>query len=176
MELKTIFQSKISRGILYGVAIFLLLLTVFQAGVFVGVKKASFSGQYGDNYFRNFAQPRQEFMREFEGKNLTGGHGVFGAILKIDGQNIIIKGPNNLEKIIVTDEKTQIMNMQNPVKITELKTDDNLVVIGSPNESGQIEAKLIRMLPAPPEEFTQGLLPPPEMMESQTQPLSQTLQ
>ena len=35
------------------------------------------------------------------------------------------------------------------VTTNELKLDDHIVVIGSPDSSGQIEAMLIRLLPAP---------------------------
>jgi hypothetical protein len=148
-----IFQSKIFKGILVGIGILIVFLVIFQIGVFVGLKKASFSYGWGDNYYKNFAGPRGEMMREFEGRDMMGGHGVFGSILKIETPNIIIKGSDNLEKIIATDDKTQIMNLRDPIKISNLKPDENVVVIGTPDESGKITARLIRVMPLPPEGF-----------------------
>ena len=40
--------------------------------------------------------------------------------------------------------------MKNIISSNELKEGLDVMVIGSPNSSGQIEAKLIRVVPAPP--------------------------
>jgi hypothetical protein len=178
MSLNDFFQSKTFKGILYGVAIMIILLVVFQLGVFVGFKKATFSGGWTNNYYRNFAGQGPEFMREFEGRDMMGGHGVSGQIVKMEAPNIIIRGFDNMEKIIVTDPGTQIMNMRNQIKINDLKAEDNVIVIGAPDESGQIEAKLIRVMPFPPASFTNpaqnfpGTSQQP-MMPTQPNPLRQ---
>ena len=56
---------------------------------------------------------------------------------------------DNTEKVILMNEKTEIRKIRDNVKQDELKLDDHVVVIGTPNSSGQIEARLIRFLPAP---------------------------
>jgi hypothetical protein len=150
MNLTSIFQSKTFRGVLYGMGITIVLLIVFQAGAFVGYKKATFSYEWGDNYYKNFAGPDRGFIREFEGRDLMNPHGVVGSILKIEDSTISIKGPDNVEKIIQTTDKTLMRRNQDTIKITDLKIDENIVVIGSPNEAGMIEAKLIRVMPLPP--------------------------
>jgi hypothetical protein len=43
-----------------------------------------------------------------------------------------------------------IERLRETVKISDLKVDDFVVVIGEPNDSGQIEAKFIRLLPPAP--------------------------
>ena len=39
--------------------------------------------------------------------------------------------------------------MRDEIKISDLKIGDFIVVIGSPNTDGQVEAKFIRLMPEP---------------------------
>jgi len=143
-------QSKMFKILVFGIAGLIAVLLIFQAGMMVGFRKANFSYQWGENYHRNFAGPRGGFFQEFIGKDLIDAHGVFGSIIKIDGSTLIIKGANDVEKIILLKDDSVIKRFQETVKSEDLKIGENIVVIGSPNDSGQIEAKLIRILPAPP--------------------------
>jgi hypothetical protein len=52
-----------------------------------------------------------------------------------------------LEKIIVLQDSTDIRRFRDVIKSSDLKVDDNIVVIGEPNAKGQIEAKLVRVMP-----------------------------
>ncbi len=54
-----------------------------------------------------------------------------------------------MEKIILVKDDTEIRELRNALKIDDLKINDYVVVIGEPNDSGQIEAKFIRIMPAP---------------------------
>ena len=54
-----------------------------------------------------------------------------------------------MEKIVLVNDQTVIRRGRDNVKVSDLKVDNNLVVIGDPNEMGQIAAKLIRLMPAP---------------------------
>lgn len=169
--MKILFQSKTFRGILYGIGIAIVLLIVFQIGVFVGFKKAQFTFAWGDNYYRNFADAgsRHGLTREFEGRDMMNGHGTSGTILKIEDPNIVIKGVDGVEKIIVTNKDTSIRNMMKVSGLTDLKVNDHIVVIGSPNDAGQIEAKFVRVMPFSPQDMMQSQF-------LQTQQLSQTQQ
>jgi len=144
------FQSKIFQNLILALAIIILVLAAFQAGIMVGFKKANFSNRWADNYNQNFAAA----------------HGVFGQLIKVDGSNLVIKGQDNLEKIVVTGTSTSIVEFRNAIKLGDLKINDNVVVIGEPNDLGQIDAKLIRVMPAitpgqpSPAGFNQPLLPP----------------
>lgn len=142
-------QGKIFKVIIILIVSLIVLLFVFKLGVLVGFKKASFSYLWGENYHRNFAGPRNGFFRDFEGREFIDSHGVFGQIIKIDGSNLIIKGRDNVEKIIIVKNNTTIMRFRDTIKLSELKVDDQVVVIGDPNDNGQIEAKLIRLVPPP---------------------------
>jgi len=116
----------------------------------VGYKKASFSYRWGENYHRNFAGPRQGFFGNVSDRNFVESHGTFGQIIKIDGTTLVVRGKNNSEKIIVVKNDTVIRSGGNTVALTDLKVDDSIVTIGEPNNEGQIEAKLIRIMPDMP--------------------------
>jgi hypothetical protein len=153
IDFSKIFQSRKIKITLLALAAFIVLLIVFQAGMAVGFRKANFSFKWGENYQRNFGGPRGGFLgnfirNDFVGKDFINGHGVFGQIIKIDGSTIIIKGADNAEKIVLSKDDTAINRFQEKIKVGDLKVDDQVIVIGSPNNAGQIEAKLIRVMPA----------------------------
>lgn len=142
------------KGILLGIAALVILLLVLGVGMFVGFKKATFSFRWGENYHRNFGGPRGGFLgdfmrRDFTGKDFIGAHGVFGQIIKIDSQELVVKGRDNVEELVLVKDDTVIQRFREAVKLNELKVDDYIVVIGEPNDSGQIEAKFIRVMPLP---------------------------
>ncbi len=162
MDYNKFFQSKIFKMTLWGIAGLIILLLVFKAGMAVGFRKASFSYKWGENYHQNFGGPRggffQDFKKDFEGKDFIEAYGSFGQIIKIDpstgsGQaaTLVVKDSrNNVEKIVLIKDGTVIKRFQETAKPAELKVDDRIVVIGEPNNAGQIEAKLIRLLPPTP--------------------------
>src|SRR3989338_9546749 len=129
----------------------IILLLVFKAGMAVGFKKANFSIQWGQHYNQNFAGPRDNFLlRTFGPDKYTEANGAFGKILQINKDDLIMTGAGNVEKIILLNDHSIIRAQKREIELTELRIGDNIVVIGEPNENGQIEAKLIRIMPAPP--------------------------
>lgn len=152
IDLNKIFQSKKIKMALVIIGLLIALLLVFQAGMAIGFRKANFSFKWGENYHRNFGGPRGGFMMplmgDFMGRDFINSHGVFGSIIKIDGSTVVIKGTKDMEKIILLKNDTAIMRLREEIKPADLKIDDQIVVIGSPSESGQIGAKLIRVMPA----------------------------
>jgi len=151
MTLSKIFQSKAFQVVTWVVAGLIVLLVIFWLGMFVGRNRAMFSYRWGENYHRNFGGPREGFLGGFfsDRTDFIESHGVFGQIIKIDGSTLVVKGGDNVEKIILTKDDTSVMRFQTRVKLSDLKVDDYIVVVGQPNESGQIEAKLIRVMPPP---------------------------
>jgi hypothetical protein len=144
---------------LCSIAGLIVLLLVFGAGIEVGFHKAEHSFRWGENYHRNFGGPREGFMQDFGrlGKeDYMDSNGTVGQILKMDGQTITMKGKDNVEKLILTDEKTSIRSARGTIALAELKADDTIVVIGEPNNAGQIVAKFIRVMPAPQNQPAQG--------------------
>ncbi|MFA5029759.1 MAG: hypothetical protein WC518_03375 [Patescibacteria group bacterium] len=160
MDFNKLVQSKTFRGFLYGIAAFIIILIVFRLGVVVGFREASFSYRWGDNYHRNFAGPQQGFLNDFSGQNFINAHGIIGQIIKIDDLSLVIKGQDNIEKIVSLKDNTPIQRFRETIKYGDLKTGDYIVVIGEPNKTGQIEANFIRILP-PPNANDLNFLPPP---------------
>lgn len=142
-------RTKTFKIVLLAIAVLVVLLFVFKVGVFVGYQKAQYSYRWGENYQRNFAGPRggffEDFRRGFGDKDFINAHGTFGSIIKIDGSTLVIKGKDDVEKTVLVSDKTEINNRRETVRPSDLKVDDQVVIIGSPNEQGQIEAKLIRV-------------------------------
>jgi hypothetical protein len=129
-----------------GLAILVLALLIFQAGIIVGYHKAAFSFRFGDNYYRGFERGGP---RGFPA-DLPGGHGAIGKIVKINLPTITVIGPDNIEKIIVITDDTLVRHFRAEAKVTDLKVGDFIVTIGSPDDEGRVVAKLVRLMPPPP--------------------------
>ena len=154
MDFNKFLQSKTFKIILLGIGIFVVILLIFQLGLTVGFRKARFSYRWEENYHKNFAGPRNGFLKDFTGKDFIEANGVFGSIIEIGSSTLIIKGRNDTEKIILLKIDTAIKRFQKTIKPEDLKIDESIVVIGSPNDAGQIEAKLIRVTPPAPSAAT----------------------
>jgi hypothetical protein len=146
-------RHDILKWIIVGLLAIVAIVLVFGLGVFVGEKKAKFSYHWAENYHRMFAGPKAGFLGNLKMPpfppfdEFIEGHGTFGEIIKIEGNNLVVKGRGNVEKVIVVTEKTVIKSGRKDIKFSDLKIGDMIVIIGSPNDKGQIEAKLIRVFP-----------------------------
>jgi len=149
-EIKIKLKRDTLKRIIVGLAVFVIVVLIFGAGMFIGGMKARFSYRWAENYHRNFGGPEGGFMGELKmmppNSEFIEGHGTFGQIIKIDGLTLVIKGRNDVEKIILIKDDTVIKRLRDTVKPAELKVDEFIVVIGEPNDTGQVEAKLIRVL------------------------------
>lgn len=145
-------QSKTFKEITVVVAGLVVLALVFGVGVFVGAKKAEFSFRWADEYHRNFGGPQGGFFNDFMGMGgqFTAPNGVFGQIVKINDESLTVKDKDNVEKIILVNDKTPITYQRQNMKLSELKVGDSVVIIGEPNSNGQIKAGLIRVIPPAP--------------------------
>ncbi len=173
MDLNKFFQSNTVKGAILGIGAVIILLLVFKTGMIVGTKKADFSCRWSDNYHRNFGGPRGGFMPGLGDRDFLEANGTFGQVIKIEGSNLVIKGSKDIEKVVIVDNNTVIKLFSDTIKLTDLKIDDNIVVIGEPNQQGQIVAKLIRVMPKPQAGAAgaQGLPPlPPGQPDNQIKP------
>jgi hypothetical protein len=156
-------KSDVLKQIIIGLAVFVIICLIFWIGMFIGGLKAGFSYRWAESYHKNFAGPRDGFLNDWRSLPKGGfinAHGVFGQIIKIEESAIVIKGDGNVEGIVIVKDDTIIERLKEIVKISDLKVDDFIVVIGEPNDSGQIEAKFIRLLPPPPYQGSLKPLPP----------------
>jgi len=148
MDIKEIIKSKPYIIAALTLAAIAIIVLIFGAGMYIGFRKARFSYQWGENYHMNFGSQRGGMMRDFGGKDLIDSHGASGQIIKIDGSTVIVKGQDGIEKSVLVKDDTAIRRFREAIKLTDLKVNDYIVVIGSPNDSGQIEAKFLRIMPA----------------------------
>ncbi len=126
-----------------------MLLFIFKAGEALDQHHARSSYRWCENFHRIFGGPRGGFFKDFNGRDFLNSHGVFGAILKIDGSTLIVKGNNNTEQIVLVADTTTIRRGHDAITLSDLKPDARVIIIGSPNTQGQIEAKFIRVFDTP---------------------------
>lgn len=149
-------SSKKVRTIILGLSILIVALIIFRAGISVGYHKAAFSYRIGENYYyRAFAPNRGPMMGggfiQSDRDDLTSGHGAIGKIIKMNLPNFVVSSPDNIEKNIFINNMTMFRKFRDIASSSDLKVDQSVIVIGVPNDNGQIEAKLIRLIPPPPE-------------------------
>jgi hypothetical protein len=106
-----------------------------------------------DNYFNNFDErlDRGPVMKRniMKVADFTESHGAAGKIIKISLPTITVATPDNFEKTIYISSSTLIREFKEIIASSSLKVDDIVVAIGVPKENGQIQAKLIRVMPEP---------------------------
>ncbi|TSC60329.1 MAG: Uncharacterized protein LiPW15_207 [Parcubacteria group bacterium LiPW_15] len=146
MEENNFFNSKKFTKIVLGLVMFGLLFSAFRVGELVGFKKASFSFKWGENYYLNAAGPGPH-MFDMDAQYFMPAHGVAGKIMGISSTSIVLTDRENLEREVIVDDDTEFFIFRNRIPFSDLKTGDAATVIGSPEDSGMIRAKLIRLLP-----------------------------
>lgn len=154
MTTQEIVSSKKFKIAALAVALVLVILAGFAGGVAVGLKKARFSYRWGENYERNFIGPRMEkgqpgftrgMMRNFEGRDFRNPHGLSGTIISISDNNLVVKDKDNKENTVAVTEKTIIKSGRDDIKISDLKNDEQVVIMGQPGDNGVVNADLIRV-------------------------------
>lgn len=145
-------KRNILVGVGLGVALGFVLVTVFFAGVFVGTRK--------EPRFFPFEGDRHGY-REFVPGGFNG-HGVIGTIDSIGSNTLVVKDRVGALKTVLVDNQTQIRRGHTSINFSELKTDEQIIVLGEPEEKeGAIKARLIRMMGSFNKEATSsGMLHP----------------
>lgn len=165
--MKEVIKSKTFKIISITIGVFLVLVIIFGAGVAVGFKKAKFSNDFGKNYEQNFMGSRfndgrggmmggeqrgdgpiggmMGLVRDFEGRGLRNAHGLAGTIISIDNNNVVVKDRDNKENTVTVNDQTLIKSQQDNLKVSDLKVNDQIVVMGNPGDNGMVNANLIRV-------------------------------
>lgn len=152
------------KSIVYFFIILVTAIWIFQTGEFVGFRKAQFNCNLGKYYSHNFAphHPRNRF-KEFKGdvmnQKFTNAYGANGRIIKVELPQIVVEDIDNTEKLINITSQTKIIEQRRQIIAPNLETNEFVVVIGSPNSEGQIDAKLIRVMPVPRDIFRSENIP-----------------
>ncbi len=142
-----LFSHKIFKWTVITLASLIILIGAFALGVKVGYHEASFALDWQRDYPKNFVDytgapvapgtPGPEFRS----------HGLVGVVLNVDNGELILKdnGDSTEKKILVGDDTT-IRQNNSSLKLSDLKASSTIVVIGEPDDQGQIEARFIRVL------------------------------
>jgi len=143
----------ILKLVIAGILFVAFIVFVFGVGVFVGQERARFSYRWAQNYYRNFGGPMMQGFGTLPTGGFISGHGVFGPIIKVDAGDVVVKDQDGVEKTIIVSGNVTIRNNTGAIKFSDLEVGDSIVVIGSPNDQGQIVAQFIRVLPSPGSSF-----------------------
>ena len=135
------------RITLYALSALFVALLIFQAGMFTGERRAAFTYGTGAAYYRVFDENHGPGSRDF----LMEAHGAAGKIVSLNLPTFVVSGPDQTEKVVMVGDDTEIRRFHSEASSSDLGVDDFVVVIGEPNSDAQIDAKLIRILPPPPE-------------------------
>lgn len=112
-------SDNIHRRIIFILVGFFIVVLIFSAIIFiVGMKIDFFNRWVGGQYF--------------------------GEIIEINGNSFVIKGREGIEKIVLINEDTVIKKGRETIE-DALRVGNQVIIIGSLNEKGQIEARLIRI-------------------------------
>jgi hypothetical protein len=159
MNVREMTQSKYFKVVVVAVGVSLVALVSFAGGVAVGLHKARFSYAWGENYERNFtggrggmmSPGRGGMMERFgfdgrsDGRDFRNAHGVSGVILSIaDDFTLVIVDRNNKENTVVATDTTLLKKGRDNIHFTDLKSGDQVVVVGKPGDSGVVNADMIR--------------------------------
>ncbi len=151
MNLHSTFESKTLRRVLIALLAIISVLVVFQAGVVVGRHEAGFAYRFGDSYYRVFRSGEDRGMPMGSSFfNLPGGNGAFGKIIKVSLPTFLVEEPRGEEKVVLLNASTTIRSGEQIISSSTLAEDDYVVVIGNPNDSSQVVARFVRVLPPPP--------------------------
>jgi hypothetical protein len=147
-SLSTFVKSKLFAGIITGVAITFVVIFIFEAGVAIGYHEATFSSHWGENYSTNFGGTDYGLD-----SHQPTAHGSIGKILSVSTlgttTTLIVDGSSHPEQKVLVNADTMIRSQENTITASALTTGTYVVILGTPNNQGVIEANLIRIVPSP---------------------------
>lgn len=149
MSFKDFLQSDKYSKLVTALGILLAVLVIFGAGVFVGYRKADFSYRWSDNYYRDFGGPNSPLGMSDADDNAQTPHGAFGTVIGVNLPTFAVKGQNEAEKIIIVGPQTVIRTLRNSGTTTDIHVGQSVIIIGEPDDQGQIDASFVRIVPAP---------------------------
>ncbi len=76
-------------------------------------------------------------------------HGATGQIIQIDLPRVMIQDRDSMEKVVLVSGDTRIEKGRDILMGSDLRPDDFIISLGTPNTQGQMEAKFIRVIPNP---------------------------
>ena len=149
MTTKEFFQSSGYNKLIISLGSLLAFLVIFAAGMAVGYREAAFSYHWQSNYGPGFSDPSSPFAPFIHDGDDTNPHGAFGEIVSFKPPYLMVKGANQAESIITVGSSTIIRHIRAFGTTTDLLPGQEVVIIGTPDDSGRIQASFIRVVPPP---------------------------
>lgn len=135
------------RKALFILASCIVLLATFTAGTVIGMRKAQHFDRWADNYPRMFRErDRGAFPGPLVPPTFPGAHGVFGRVISVAEPRVVVEGRDGVEQEVVATSSTLIRIGRREGAFADIRPDSEAAVFGAPNDAGQIEAKLIRVM------------------------------
>ena len=145
-------ETDIWKTVIGALVVAFIVVVVFGGGVMVGFEKAHFSDKLDSNYYPNVLG----LPVPLPGKRVVmlNAHGVAGPVIRVTADSLVVGDRDGAEKTVLVSGSTPIREDSNSVSISDIKVNDQVVVIGSPNDQGEVQAQFIRVmddtLPSPP--------------------------
>ncbi len=124
-----------------------IALFIFQAGMFVGFKKASFYNRVGERYFREIHGNKNDFMMGMRRSDFSNSYGAVGKIIQVHLPIIIVEDRDGIDKTVTIASTTILRSGMATILPSDLKIDDYVTVFGADTDDSLINASLIRILP-----------------------------
>lgn len=138
--------SRIIIGSICGFGLLILLLSSFAVGVAVGERKARHFSGWTQQYGRRFNLPvRGPGPLPFGSPMMPMGSGVFGKIVSVSEQGLVVQGKDGVEQAVTVSSSTSIRVGRDEAKLQDLQAGTEAAVFGEPNDAGPIDARLIRV-------------------------------
>lgn len=142
-------HNSVFSKLILALAILLVILLVFQAGVVVGYRRGAFSYYWNARYYGDVSDPASVFASFLKGGHDNNPHGAVGEVVSSELPLVMIKGSDFSEQMVMVSPTTTIRRMRGIVAPDELRSGDHVIVIGEPGTDGRIFASFIRVLPFP---------------------------
>jgi hypothetical protein len=125
------------------------LLVAFQGGVFVGFHKASMAFRVDERYQHAYGEHFHSGPLGIPDDDFPEAHGAIGKVISISLPTIVVED-KNAERVVRVATDTVVRKNHDKVDPASITANDFIVVIGAPNDSQEVIAKFIRILPPPP--------------------------
>lgn len=130
-------------------------LGIFWLGTIVGFRQAEFSSRWAGHYSEVFSGMRSPFSfgsgGMMQGSDvLVTGNGAIGTVTAVSLPTLVVKNPNEAEKVVTIGAQTVIRKFRSAATSTDIHQGDFITVIGTPDDQGRIKATFIRIMPPPP--------------------------
>ena len=138
-----------TKTLLWTLCCILAVLIAFGLGLVVGYRRAIFASDFGEHYYRNM-------LGDPEGQPVVGAmgygpltmHGVTGEVVDVATDTIVVRGSNGSEESVLIVSGTPIRDMNENISEQEIAPNDQIVVLGDPDQDGVVEARFVRIFNA----------------------------